>query len=55
MPVTKKIVELDIETGYITTDRVEKDLMWLLSGFKIFQLEQLVKAFSYRKYYSPTF
>lgn len=55
MPVTKKIIELDIETGYISADRVESDLMWLLSAFKIFELEQLVKAFSYRKYYSPIF
>lgn len=55
MPITKKIVELDIETGYLPDERVKGNLMGLLSRFKIFQLERLIEAFFYRKYYSPIF
>lgn len=53
MPITKMIVELDIETGYIPDERIRENLMSLLSRFKILQLEQLVEAFVYRKYYTP--
>ena len=55
MPITKRIIELDIETGYIPEDRVKEELMSLLSGLKIFQLKRLTEAFAYRKYYSPVF
>lgn len=51
LPLTQKVIELDIETGYLPEERIVGELKRLLFGFKIFQLEQLVKAFTYRRYY----
>lgn len=53
VPMTKKIVELDIETGYISDDRIRENLITLLSGLKILHLGRVVEAFIYRKYYTP--
>lgn len=47
----KQIIELDIEAGYIPPERVKEELIRLLSRFKIFKFDELIKAFSYRRYY----
>ena len=51
----RKIIELDIEAGYIPTDRVLDELRRLLSGsgYNIFNLDRLIGAFAYRQYYCP--
>lgn len=53
MPIqpAKKIIDLDIDTGYIPVDKVEQELSNLLSSFKIFQIEKLLEAFKYRRYF----
>lgn len=45
-------VTLDIATGYIPFETVGRSLKETLSGaFRIVKLDELIKAFKYRKYY----
>ena len=48
---TKKIIELEIETGYLSQETVAKELKSLLSQFNILNLDNLIMAFAYRRYY----
>lgn len=49
----QQIIELYIEAGYISSDRVLAELRRLLSDFPIFNLDRLIEAFEYRQYYCP--
>lgn len=51
IPSTKQIIELDIDTGYLPEEKVERNLRILLSDFKIFQFEKFLEAFKYRRYF----
>jgi hypothetical protein len=45
-------VTLDMDTGYIPHETVGRSLKETLSGaFRIVKLDELIKAFKYRKYY----
>lgn len=50
-PGTRKFIELDIDAGYRRIEEVRSALAYLLSSFKIFQLEKLLDAFEYRRFY----
>lgn len=50
-PGTRKFIELDIDAGYRRTEEVRAALASLLFPFKIFQLERLLDAFEYRRFY----
>lgn len=45
------VILLEIETGYIPDDIVAKDLKNGLSQYKIRNINELISAFKYRRYY----
>ena len=44
-------IVFDIETGYLPEDAIEKQLKKLLESFKIYDIETLLQAFRYRRFY----
>lgn len=48
---TRQIVELDIETGYLPYSTVKKALSELLDNFRIYKVDNLIRAFEYRRFY----
>ena len=44
-------IVFDIETGYLPEDAIEKQLKKLLEYFKIYDIETLLQAFRYRRFY----
>lgn len=45
-------VEIKMSTWYLPEDLVAKNLRKLLSRFKIVNINELINAFAYRKYYN---
>lgn len=45
-------IEVKISTWYVSEDSIAKRLRKLLSRFKIVNINELINAFAYRKYYN---
>ena len=47
----RQIVELEIETGYLPKQTVRDNLRRMLRNFRIYDIETMLDAFDYRRFY----